>query len=410
MKAKKALAKKKPTRRSGFVYWNAEQFLKLQTAPPAKLASKGRLTWRWLAYLLDASPQIEPIRQVIRHRLMDFPTIEAEQKRLTKMLVTLSQMGIVALDPMPPASWLQAAKPAAPSLSAAGGTEDAEGGQSSADSDDAAEPSGANPLSASELAGRLKLGNEIEAVATAGRLGKAGATATGSIGPEPYDVITATATEKLKQLMGFRAVHPLYGLFLMAYLGKADPPELIQILESLLEMPGSVAKSLRVPWPDDLPPGRLSIEVVDPAILTSGLATQEDLYPQADQSDVPPELRKYPVPLAQKMRMLFENTIDHAGGLSVTPVWAVGDLLEHGGNFDQFVRLRDLLKQEGILFKHLLRMILLCSEFAQLTPPNVLPQDWKQKLAAIAGVLTTACRTVDPQSTDEMLEEMAEEV
>ena len=76
MKAKKALLKKKPTRRAGFTYWNAEQFAKLQTAPPAKLASKGRLTWRWLAYLLDANPAVEPIRQVIRRRLMDFPTIE----------------------------------------------------------------------------------------------------------------------------------------------------------------------------------------------------------------------------------------------------------------------------------------------------------------------------------------------
>ena len=175
-------------------------------------------------------------------------------------------------------------------------------------------------------------------------------------------------------------------------------------------MPGSVAKSLRVPWPDELPPGRLSIEVVDPAILTSGLATQEDLYPQADQSDVPPELRKYPVPLAQKMRMLFENTIDHAGGLFVTPVWAVGDLLAHGGDFDKFVRARDLVKQEGILFKHLLRMILLCGEFAQLTPRDITPRGLAGPAdRASPTSLTTACRAVDPQSTDEMLEELAEE-
>lgn len=208
--------------------------------------------------------------------------------------------------------------------------------------------------------------------------------------------------------MVFRAVHPLYGIYLMDYLGKADPQELIQILESLLEMPGSVAKAVRVPWPDVMPPGRLSVEVIDPAILTSGLATQEDLYPQADQSDVPPELRKYPIPLAQKMRLLFENAIDHAGGLFITPVWAVGDLLEHGGNFDQFIRSRDILKQEGILFKHFLRMILLCSEFAQLTPAGAEPMEWKLKLDAIAGVLTTSCRTVDPQSTDQLLEELGE--
>ncbi len=145
--------------------------------------------------------------------------------------------------------------------------------------------------------------------------------------------------------------------------------------------------------------------MVDPAILTRGLSTQEDLYPQADQGDVPPELRKYPVPLAQKMRMLFENTIDHAGGLFLTPVWAAGDLLAHGGNFDKFVRARDLVTQEGILFKHLLRMILLCREFAELTPRDITSEDWQARLASISDPLTAACRAVDATSTDEFLEE-----
>ncbi len=120
-------------------------------------------------------------------------------------------------------------------------------------------------------------------------------------------------------------------------------------------------------------------------------------------------MRKYPIPLAQKMKMLFENAIDHAGGLFVTPVWAVGDLLERGGDFDKFVRIRDAVTQEGIIFKHVLRMILLCGEFAQLTPVGVDPATWKGRLRAISDVLTTACRTVDPQSTDETLEEMEDE-
>ena len=412
MKAKKALNKKKPTRRAGFTYWNAEQFAKLQSAPPAKLASRGRLTWRWLAYLLDANPAVEPIRKVIRHRLMDQPTIEGEIKRLTKMLVTLGHLGVVTLDPPPPAAWLQAVKPTGVAPVVAPPADDAE-------DDDAAPASSAaartepQPQAFSDLVGRLTFGDQIggttAAVAAAAR-GAAGKAPAVVAPPEAYDPVTATPTEKLKDLTVFRAVHPLYGLFLMDYLGKAEDEELVQILESLLEMPGSVAKSLRVPWPDQLPPGRLSTEVLDPALLTRGLATQDDLYPQADQSDIPPELRKYPVPLAQKMRMLFESEIDHAGGLFVTPVWAVGDLLNHGGDFDKFVRARDLVKQEGILFKHLLRMILLCGEFARLTPRDSTPEAWQTRLAGITGVLTTACRTVDPQSTDEMLEEMVDGV
>ena len=415
MAAKKALLKKKPSRRTGFTYWNADQFARLQTAPPARLASKGRLTWRWLTYLLDANPQVEPIRQVIRCRLMDPPTIEGELKRLTRMLVTLSQLGVVALDPLPSKSWQEAVRPKGAGIPIAAETEDAEANDDAAEStDDGAKPARVAPPTIAELMARLKLGEQVGSISPAAAAALAGAgravVKTAPPPADPYEPVTATPTEKLKQLTIFRAVHPLYGLFLMDYLGKADDHELIQILESLLEMPGSVAKSMRVPWPGDLPPGRLSIEVVDPAILTGGLATQEDLYPQADQSDIPAELRKYPVPLADKMRMLFENTVDHAGGLFITPVWAVGDLLAHGGDFDKFVRSRDLVKQEGILFKHLMRMILLCEEFAQLTPRELNPQNWQSRLAAISAVLTTACRVVDPQCTDEMLEESLDNV
>src|SRR5205085_1395830 len=117
-----------------------------------------------------------------------------------------------------------------------------------------------------ELMGRLTLGDVARPGAAVNAAIKAALAH-----PEPYDVITATPTPRLKQLMVFRAVHPLYGMYLMDYLAKADESELIQILESLLEMPGSVAKSVRVPWPGELPPGPLATQIVDPAILTSGL-------------------------------------------------------------------------------------------------------------------------------------------
>ena len=391
MKARKALARKKPTRRAGFLYWNQEQFVKLQTAPPPRLASKGRLSWRWLAYLLDANPAVDPIREVIRHRLMDQPTIEGELKRLDKMLVTLSQMGVVVLDPPVPTGMIAKANAAVVDDKPADTNGDQEVG----------ETGDTSPQTVGDLRRRLTLGNPLDP-------GTGPTSKSEPLHAASYKPVTATATERLQHLKVFKAVHPLYGLFLMDYLGKAGPDEMIQILESLLEMPGSVARSLGVPWPSELPPGRLATEVVDPAILLAGLATQDDLYPQADQTDVLPELRKYPVPLAQKMKMLFENTIDHAGGLFVTPVWAVGDLLAHGGDFDKFSRSRDLLKQEGILFKHVLRMILLCGEFAQLTPRDLTAEAWRAGLNGIARVLTSACRAVDPQCTDALLEEMAE--
>jgi hypothetical protein len=425
MAAKKALLKKKPTRRQNVVYWNSEQFTKLQTAPPSKLASRGRLSWRWLGFLLEADPNVEPIRDVIRRRLMDAAGVDVEQKRLTRMLVTLQQVGVVTLNPPPPAAWQRAVTPSA--LSAA----------PVADPDSISNPPGDDeeevPSSRADLLGRLKLG------------GGGDATPAGKPAPKPasptleaYEPLTATPTDKLRQLMSFRAVHPMYGLYLLDHLARANDAELIQILESLLEMPGSVAKLLRVPRPGVLPSGPLTTDFVDPAILTRGLASHDDMYPADDQSDLPPELRKYPIPLAEKMKMLFESEVDHAGGLTVNPVWAVGDLLAHGGGFDAFVRSRDLLKQEGVLFKHLLRMVLLCQEMKQLnptpyTPPTpesptsnpssealnsphtahsapaaTPPPTWSERLSTIADNLTEICRKIDPQSTDELLVEAAD--
>src|SRR5688500_163145 len=338
--------------------------------------------------------------------------IDGEIKRLTRMLVTLGQMNVVVLDPPPPEAWKNAVKPAGTGVPVAVEAVDDDAGDGAGAPEPGSQSSQpvatarVKPPTVSELMGRLKLGEHVGSTAGAKAKSDAARAAATSVTP-PYDPVTATPTEKLQQLMVFRAVHPLYGLFLLDHLGKADDHELVQILESLLEIPGSVASSVRVPWPDELPPGRLSVEVVAPAILTRGLATQEDLYPQADQSDGEPALRKYPVPLAQKMRMLFESEVDHAGGLFVTPVWAVGDLLAHGGDFDKFVRARDLIKQEGVFFKHLLRMILLCREFEQLVPRDADPVAWRARLTNISEVLVRACRTVDPQSTDEMLEELA---
>ncbi len=385
MAARKRLKKQQPTRRANFVYWNADQFMKLQTAPPAKLASRGNLTWRWLGHLLEVSSAVEPIRVVIRRRLMDQPTIEAELKRLNKMLVTLHGLGVVVLDPPPPASW--------------------QGPQATGASTEAAVPADDSdePVDIGDLVGRLRLGGAPATVAAAKVV-----TAPDA---EPYDPVTATPTDRLRQMMVFRAVHPLYGLWLLEHLGIADDHELLQVLESLLAMPGSVAKLVRVPWPDDLPPGRLALEDIDPKIITAGILPAEDLYPPADQSDVEFELRKYPVPLAQKTRLLFEAGVDHAGGLFTTPVWCAGDLLAGGGHdFDKFVRGRELTKQEGIVFKHLLRLILLCGEFAQVTPTGVEPDAWQARLATLAERLTESCRAVDPQSTDELLAVTAEGV
>jgi hypothetical protein len=79
-------------------------------------------------------------------------------------------------------------------------------------------------------------------------------------------------------------------------------------------------------------------------------------------------------------------------------------LLRFGGNFNKFVQGRDLVKQEGIIFRHLLRLILLLGEFSQVTPPDVDAAVWQADLRGLADQLTASCRDIDPTSTDEAME------
>jgi hypothetical protein len=107
-------------------------------------------------------------------------------------------------------------------------------------------------------------------------------------------------------------------------------------------------------------------------------------------------------------------------------------VLEFGGNFNKYITSRGLQKQEGVIFRHLLRLILLVKEFQQFTPPDCVtaggrvavggaadhgelashsrgslrdPQpptsnDWLAELRDISDRLADCCRRVDPTSTD----------
>jgi hypothetical protein len=86
-------------------------------------------------------------------------------------------------------------------------------------------------------------------------------------------------------------------------------------------------------------------------------------------------------------------------------VWAAGELLRFNGNFNLYVKSRDLIKQEGIVFRHLLRLILLCGEFAQAAPSDATDASWQWWLRDLSDRLTAACRAVDPASTDEIIQQ-----
>lgn len=329
LKAKKALKKKKPSRREHITYWTEGQFKQLQGAPPGRLYSKGPLPWRLLAYLLQRSPEISRVRSVLRKRLLDEARIQASEKALDRMLLTLAASGFVTLEPEPP-------KPA----------------------------EGADP--------------------------------------EPYSVVLAHATDQLPRLLVFRSVHPLYGAFLISHLGIADPDERLQALESVLEMPRPLLRHVRVP--NDLPPGPLARERLDPELIRRGLMLAPVEAAGDEENEGDDERDEYPPTLADKLRLLFEALYPDVDDVRSQSVWCAAELLRFGGNFNKFVQSRDLVKQEGIVFRHLLRLILLCQEFAQVCPPEADPADWQAGMRDIAERLTASCREVDPASTEEMIE------
>jgi hypothetical protein len=111
-----------------------------------------------------------------------------------------------------------------------------------------------------------------------------------------------------------------------------------------------------------------------------------------------------PPVLAEKLRLLFDAHFPDVTDVHTQAVWCAGELLRFAGNFNLYVKTRDLVKQEGIVFRHLLRLILLLGEFMQVTPANTDPDFWQADLRDLSEHLTASCRVIDPTSTDEMIQ------
>ena len=391
----KRLKKKMPKQRAGEQYWTPEQFDKLVAAPPGKLASRGQLPWRLLAYLLNLNPEVERVRAVIRKRLLSSDKIEAGVRHLTRMLTTLHVGGFVELQPPPPLTKDDTPEAAEPEP----------------EEDD--EPD-TNSLGALLLKARHEERTAQRFQASGGSPAPGNFThqtqpiaqnhPDADASPSPvYEPVTATPTPKLQELFAFRAINPLYGSFLLRHLGKADREETLQILESVLEVPASVQRLLRVPPPDARPPGPLATGYLDMELVARGLIPATDLYPDRDDEVVRAE-KKFAPTVAEKLALLFRHEYPHVTDLRVRAVRSTTDLIDFGGDFDAYISGRGLARQEGILFRHFLRLILLCGEFRAVTPDGRDPAEWQAELLEVERVLTSACRGVDERSTDMMLE------
>ncbi|MDR2115688.1 MAG: DEAD/DEAH box helicase [Planctomycetaceae bacterium] len=360
---KKKMKKKAPSRRTTEQYWTEDQFLKLKEMPPGKLASRGVIPWRLLAHIISLDHNIEPIRQIVGRRLMSEKWVREGQKKLDEMLLILSDAGFIRLE--------------------------------------------------------KKDGNENTETMNKNTAEQKEVTEPNSLEVRKVDFNFAYPTERLSELMKFRGVHPLYGMFLLQHLGIADRAERIQAFESLLELPPSIGPSVRVPKQDVLPNGTLSTERLDSMLLSLGLAVTDELVPKTEEEEEDErekrrhfggwaEERFYVIPLAEKLRRLFEYEYPTVE-VRINPVWAAGEiLLEFKGDFNKYVVSRAIQKQEGVIFRHLLRLILLLEEFSEMTPVDCSPADWKADLTDMAETLIACCTKVDPQSTEETLEHAKE--
>ena len=408
-KAKKAMKKKQPKRRETQQYWSQAQFEQLIAAPSADLASRGPLPWRMLVYMLNIAPDVALIRKLVSCRLLDSKQKEKAQKDVTRQLITLWRGGYITLEPKPPLELMGPAEEVAEAQDEQRDLDPAE-----ENVDDGAELESANPAS---LMAQLDLGQrrsdtfepDTQADSASNKSQAKKLVSASDEALSNYLPTMAAPTEALQDLLTLRAVHPLYAVFLMKHLGIASQTERVMAFESLLELPRSLGPAIRIPKPEVLPPGPLATTRLDSQLLKMGLATADEFgYPKegeedekrvwVDEADFVPILT-----LPYKLQRLFQHDFPDVQDLKLTPVWVVGEALQYGTDFNKYITSNQLQKQEGMVFRHLLRFILLLDEMAQLCPPDVEHGVWQDDLYDIADQLEEMCRTVEPEGTEQWL-------
>ena len=417
LRARKALKKKMPTKRAGETYWTREQFEKLRQAPAAKLASKGLLPWRLLAYMLLNSSDVQPLRDLVGRRLLPSNEIPQAQRELNQMLVTLWSAGYVHLFPKP--------TPIANATSTKNSSGKDTSGKESSKAVPERKPWIAFSTQPSPNANSDEPSDVIDDEEEDVEIGNSVDGAEVRYELDTYRPDKAEPTDKLELLVQLRSVNPIFGLFMIEMLQHADEAERIQALESVLELPANISKLVGCPPPDIIPFGPLATNVLHPKLLELGLAGSSEIMGQWEKKEEP-DLEKLasetggtsrtwndkweppPPPalaLAEKLRRLFNHEFPRVHDLYTRGVWVVGELLEFNCEFNKYILAKGFQKQEGLLFRHVLRFILLAEEISQIAPESTTEETWEKPWDALIERLTECCRQVDAESTDKLLQE-----
>jgi len=423
MKARKQLKKKMPKRREGVAYWSEKQFEHLQTAASANLESRGPIPWQLLAYLLNINTDVEQIRKLIAKRLLTPQKLELQQLELNRRLIALWRGRFIDLDPLPPVVRESVELAVVAKAKQPDNDDDSRKGLDSQDrtgvppADITKENKPVAPANSGFGAGLFDIAVKAEqANAAAKKVDDEAAQKNASLTPRQqlvqYKPLHATPTSRLEDFVRLRAIHPVFGIYLIEQLASADANERIMAVESLLEMPASVGTAIRIPYPEELPLGPLAQEVLHPKLLQLGLATMEEFYGRQQEEDEPRVWTEEPpariISLPHKIQRLFQFEYPGIDDVKIKPVWVIGRLREFNWDFNNYITSYKLQKQEGMIFRHVLRGILLMEEIAEVAPRECDYYQWSDFWYDLADEMIACCESVDPMSTEEVLAEKAE--
>jgi len=209
-----------------------------------------------------------------------------------------------------------------------------------------------------------------------------------------------TIHDNIEDLHHFRSIDPLYGAFLGRQLVRGDITEKTLALESVLSLPPAVERQIRLP--DQLQPGPAQREVVEPALLQMGVVVvaaegglvMPDEDAGADHWEEPEPPR--PLSFPEMLKALFDAKLATPEPVLVQPKWVAGGIAEFGGDFYKFTGARNLGRNEGLVYRHVLRLASLALEFLDFSGGD-------PEYAKISEQSTKVCNEIDPSYTDRFL-------
>jgi hypothetical protein len=318
MRMRKALERKKPSRRRTEQYWAEGQFQALIQAGPAKLVSRSMIPYHILIYLLTRTGTLRDVRQFLSFRFNTPDRVAKFQDQLDHMIANLARFGYLT---------------------------------------------------------RADDGEHV------------------------------TLADNIGELLTFRSVDPLYGRFLAQQLQRADFTEKLMAIESILPIPPGIGRRLPLP---EVEPGPMQRETLEPTLLQLGIGLVHPdggvmAAPDEDEGEdyweeKAPEKR---LTVPEMLKAIFDARLASPEDVWVQPKWVAGGVLDHDEDFYKFIRSRDLAKNEGVILRHLLRLVILAGEFSTMSGSD---PDYER----IGELTTRICQQVDSRYTDRFLEAEAE--